>query len=338
MDAFTHMLAGAVIAKATFEPSLGKWGIISGVAVAILPDIDFLLKFINKKLYIKYHRSLANSIFFLLPLSLFWAYVFNSLSGLHNFSHFALLSFLVYCSHIFFDTLNPFGTMIFAPFSNYRFSWDAVYIVDLLFSGLLFFPLIASYVFPHYSRSICYAGLVSLGIYIIFRFINHAKANHKNRQYIKANKLKSDNFASLPHLSPFRWKNIIETEKHIYKGGVNVLKPQHSDNCYKSWPKYSHQNPDEKSDWIQKALELPDVKVYLWFARFPVMKYQGMIDDMHRVAFYDYRFEGFKGKLPFVYVVDFYSNGQVCNQQFSRNWDLRTFIKGKKEYYSIRLF
>ena len=157
MDAFTHGLAGAVIAGATFEPSLGKWAVITGVTVALLPDIDFLLKFINKKLYINYHRGFANSIFLLIPFSFFWGYFFNRISGLHLYFHFVGLTFLVLASHIFFDALNPFGTMIFAPFSNYRFSWDAVYIVDFVFIGLLLFLLIASFIFIKASRIATYA-------------------------------------------------------------------------------------------------------------------------------------------------------------------------------------
>jgi len=338
MDAFTHSLAGVVIARAAFEPSLGKWGIITGVAVAILPDVDFLLKFVNKQLYIKYHRSFANSIFFLIPLSLFWGCLFNWFSGLHNFPAFAGLTFTVLCSHIFFDTLNPFGTMIFAPFSNYRFSFDLVYIVDLIFTSLLLFPLIASYIWPSYSRFICFAGLASIFLYIGFRFINHTRARQHNQQYIEANQLKAANFASLPtHFSPFRWYNLIETKDYIYKSGVNTSNrhSRHGDDKngddknrdYKIWPKISYQDPGESSTWIQKALDLPEVKTYLWFARFPVMKYHGFIQNTHRIAFYDHRFEGYKGKLPFVYVVDFYSDGQLSSQYFHRNWDLRRLAK-----------
>lgn len=331
MDAFTHGLAGAVIAGATFEPSLGKWAVITGVTVSLLPDIDFLLKFINKKLYIKYHRGFANSIFFLIPFSLFWGYFFYWISGLHLYFHFVGLTFLVLLSHIFFDTLNPFGTMIFAPFSNYRFSWDAVYIVDFVFSGLLLFPLIASYVWATYSQRICFISLASLGLYILFRFINHAQANRHNKQYIEANQLEAENFASLPsHRSPFRWNNLIETEDYIYKGGVNILERQGFNGHYRSWPKFNYQDSDENSAWIQKALELPEVKTYLWFARFPVTKYHGLVQNIHRVAFYDFRFEGYKGKLPFVYIVDFYPDGQLRGQRFHRNWDLRILTKNRK--------
>jgi len=334
MDAFTHSLAGVVIARAAFEPSLGKWGIITGIAVALLPDVDFLLKFVNKQLYIKYHRSFANSIFFIIPLSLFWGCLFNWFSGLHKFPAFAALSFIVLCSHVFFDMLNPFGTMILAPFSNYRFSLDLVYIVDLIFTSLLLFPLIASYMWPDYSRVICYGGLVCVFLYIGFRFINHSRARLHNQEYIRENQLEAANFASLPtHLSPFRWYNLIETRDYIYKSGVNTsnrhrrAEDANNKGDYKIWPKISYQAPGENSTWVQKALELPEVKTYLWFARFPVLKYQGFIQNTHRIAFYDHRFEGYKGKLPFVYVVDFCPDGQLSSQYFYRNWDLRTLAK-----------
>lgn len=331
MDAFTHSLAGIVIARAAFEPSLGKWGVITGVAVSLLPDVDFLLKFVNKQLYIKYHRSFANSLFCLIPLSLFLGLLFNWLSGLHKFPAFAILAFITLASHIFFDTLNPFGTMIFAPFSNYRFSWDVVYIVDIIFTSLILFPLIASYIQPKYSRSICIGSLVCVSLYIIFRFINHNRACRHNQHYIRANRLKAAKSASLPtHFSPFRWRNLIETEDYIYKAGINTLTHRCGHKNYQMWPKVSYQSSRENSAWIRKAMELPEVKTYLWFARFPVMRYHGLIQNTHRISFYDYRFEGYKGKLPFVYVVDFNPDGQVSSQYFHRNWDLRRGIRGSR--------
>ncbi|MEW5800539.1 MAG: metal-dependent hydrolase [bacterium] len=331
MDAFTHSLAGVVIARAAFEPSLGKWGVITGVAVALLPDVDFLLKFVNKQLYIKYHRSFANSVFFIIPLSLFWGGMFNWFSGLHNFPAFFTLAFTVLCSHVFFDILNPFGTMIFAPFSNYRFSLDLVYIIDLVFTSLLLFPLIASFIWPDYSRLICLASLACVFLYIGFRFLNHTRARRQNQHYIETNQLSAANFASLPtHLSPFRWHNLIETDQYIYKSGVNTSnRSSHGD--YKILPKISYQAPGINSAWIQKALDLPEVKTYLWFARFPVLKYHGFVQNTHRLAFYDYRFEGFKGKLPFVYVVDFFPDGNLSSHYFHRNWDLRTLARDLKK-------
>jgi inner membrane protein len=338
MDAFTHGLAGAVIARAAFEPALGKWGLVTGIVVALLPDIDFSLKFINKRWYIKYHRSFANSIFFLIPISLFWGSIFHWISGLHRLPYFIGLTFLVLCSHIFFDTLNPFGTMIFAPFSNYRFSLDVVYLVDFVFSSLLFFPLMASYIWPSHSSLICYGSLISLALYIIFRFMNHAQANKHNRHYIEANQLKSNNFASLPtYHSPFRWNNLIETSDCIYKGGINTLERKAYRSTYRSWPKYSHMNQDENFTWIQRALELPQVKTYLWFARFPVMRYQGFIHNSHRVALYDFRFDGFKGRLPFVFIVDFHPSGRVRTQGFHRNWNFQLLLKQKRFWINNNL-
>lgn len=330
MDAFTHVITGAVIAKAVFEPTLGHWGLITGAVVGLLPDIDFLLKFINKNLYIKYHRSITNSIFFVLPFALLWGYLFNRLSGLHLITSFTSLSLVVLLSHIFLDTLNPFGTMIFTPFSDYRLSLDIAYLVDLPLTSIVLFPLLASSALPDHSQFLARLSLTLLVFYILFRFHSHFLADWYNRQFIQAHNLVTTNYASLPtHRSPFHWNNIIETDEWIYKAGFNIFHQQNLDDLYKCWPKYSHCGTDEKSTWIQRALELPEVKTYLWFARFPVMRYQGLVQDTHRVAFYDYRFDGYKGKLPFVYIVDFSPDGQVSDQHFHKNWDFSSLLKEK---------
>ena len=40
MDSITHVLTGAVVARAVHDERLGHWGTIAGMAAGVFPDSD----------------------------------------------------------------------------------------------------------------------------------------------------------------------------------------------------------------------------------------------------------------------------------------------------------
>ena len=132
--------------------------------------------------------------------------------------------------------------------------------------------------------------------------------------------------ASLPQpLSPFHWANYIMNEETIHEGRINLIgkhareiNPENGlisrvwntyqpvkEAVYKRWER------QEDSPWIRKALSLEETDTFLWFARFPVAKYQRLADGKHRVAIFDLRFGQINGRRPFLYEVIFRPNGEV---------------------------
>ena len=67
---------------------------------------------------------------------------------------------------------------------------------------------------------------------------------------------------------------------------------------------------------VKRALKLEGVKTFLWFARFPIARYKGVIDGKNRVEFFDLRFGLLASRRPFLYGVDFDQEGNVVFQGF----------------------
>jgi hypothetical protein len=229
--------------------------------------------------------------------------------------------------------------MIFSPFLEHRFSWDLVFVIDLFFSGIIFFPFMISTLWKNKAQWICQGSLVSLILYIFFCWVQHQKALELTKAF--AGKLNEEvlQVASLPQpISPFRWANYVETKDKVYQGFVNltlkefplpingqtespsnfVLLFERLKNLYhppqkvhfQSYQKFHH------SSWVEKALATEGVKFFYWFAQFPVVKSVNIIEGRHRVEFMDVRFLIPGIRLPFIYSVEFDKSGKIQSEGF----------------------
>ena len=76
----------------------------------------------------------------------------------------------------------------------------------------------------------------------------------------------------------------------------------------------------DKSSWVERAMVLEGAKTFLWFARFPVVRYEGSPSGQHRVTFFDLRFGSILGRRPFLYEVSFNPKGDIVFQGFHRDY------------------
>ncbi len=343
MDSITHTLTGVVIAKAIDDEKIGNWGTVAGLAMGFFPDTDFILGLFNRQFYLEYHRDFTHSLLLIPFYALFFSWVFVKISRRPFFWSFYKICLPVLFSHVILDLLTSYGTMILSPLSEHRFSWDLVFIIDLIFSGIITVPLLISLLFRKKAPWICRGSLIGITLYILFSWIQHNQAIHLTKTFTQNLDEEVIRVASLPQpLSPFRWANYVETKDKVYQGFVD-LKGGHSrllrtltaplshvpfferyeryrklDGLfqppekleYRSWQKF------DGSPWVEKALATDGVKFYYWFARFPVVKSVNSKDGNHRVEFMDVRFFLPGIQLPFVYYVELDDLGNIQSEGF----------------------
>ncbi len=339
MDTFTHALTGAVIARAIDDEKVGKWGTVAGLAMGLFPDSDFVLGLFNRHFFLQYHRDFTHSILLIPFYALFFSWLFVKISKRPCFWSFYKICLPVLVSHVILDLLTSYGTMIFSPFFEHRFAWDLVFIIDLIFSGIIFFPLLVSLFWKRKAQWICRGSIVGLTIYILFCWVQHDRAIGQTKTFVQNLKEEVIQVASLPQpVSPFRWANYVETRDKVYQGFVDLLIKEPvlpgnrpSENIskfsllleklrrlyyppekieYHSWQKLG------PSPWVEKALVTEGVKFYYWFARFPVVKSVNSRDGRHRVEFMDVRFLVPEISLPFLYYVEFDDSGSIHSEGF----------------------
>jgi len=293
MDPITHGLSGAILARSIPKapvPHRYVW-LIAGVAM--LPDIDYLLKFISDTTYLRHHRGITHS-FLMLPM---WSWLIYSLfpnqRELRPYMPWLIGAALL--AHIFLDLITSFGTMTLAPFSESRASLDLLFIIDPIFSALLLLPLAVMPLFKKHVRLLATISLLMMAIYLTTTFLLHEKAVALTRQHHPA----AEHVHALPQpFTPFSWMLIasypLKESRTVIDffpefSGTSPLFPESLVHQFT----YNHTGPDIQ--WqelpamrgIEDISHLPGIAFYRWFARFPVL----ISRSEKTIEFADLRFE-----------------------------------------------
>jgi inner membrane protein len=332
MDTITHSLTGGVIARAIDDKKVGHWGTVAGLVMGAFPDADFLLGLFNHQFYLQYHRDFTHSLLLIPLYAIFFSWLFTKISKRPHFWSFYKICLPVLMSHVLLDLLTSYGTMIFSPFFEHRFAWDLVFIIDLIFSGIVILPFLGSLFLKRGAHWVCRGSLIGLATYLLFCWFQHGQALGEVRDFSKGLKGKVMQIAAMPQpVSPFRWALYVETEDKIFQGFVDLRRkelpeaatPQASffnrlDSLYYPPGNIPFQSMEKLPDspWVKKALTAEGIKFYYWFARFPVVKSVNSRDGRHRVEFMDVRFYLPGLRLPFVYFVEFDDSGQIRSEGF----------------------
>jgi membrane-bound metal-dependent hydrolase YbcI (DUF457 family) len=396
MDTLTHGIAGALIGKAFFAPepssdsvssSIGRTAILGATLGAIFPDIDYFYTryWPGEFAFVQYHRYVTHSYLCLPIFAVIVAlavYAFARWRGWRSPSFGVLTAIcgLGIASHIFFDLITSFGTMIWSPWSNSRPAWDLVFILDFTFTGIALVPqvlvwiyrgpqeaaphgwgldfvmwflftalaeftlwlapkiyfssspgmmalvpivLAAVFFLPQWRKfgyrvkrsSWCRAGVYALAAYLLVCAGAHAAAERRVREFAASKGLQVEALGALPiPPSANYWDGLIRTPGGVYEGHFPLLEG------LKSAPPLNLVfHPDSPPDeWLAAARQLPEVKISLWFARFPVFHSFARGTD-HVVAIDDLRFTLRPGGAPiFQFHVTFDADGRVVYAGFRR--------------------
>jgi len=293
VDPFTHGLSGAILARSFPRSPVPHRYVWLLAGVAMLPDIDYLLKFISDVTYLRYHRGITHS-FLMLPM---WSWlIYTLLPGQREKQPFMpwLIGTAV-AAHIFLDLITSFGTMILAPFSDMRASLDLLFIIDPIFSALLLLPLAMMILFRRHVRLLGITSLVLTGIYLTLTLVSHEKAVTMTRQQHPS----AQHVNALPQpFSPFRWMLVASYPLHESRTVVDLFPgfsgtaTLFSDSLVNQFA-YKQDNSDLQ--WqelpamrgVSNISHLPGVAFYRWFARFPVL----ISRNEQAIEFADLRFE-----------------------------------------------
>jgi len=271
--------------------------------MAMLPDADYLLKFVSDITYLRYHRGITHSIL-LLPL---WAWLCYSLlpRRRHLAPSMPWMIAVALAVHVLLDLVTSFGTMIFAPVSELRATLDLVFIIDPIFTSMLLVPLLCMMVMRRQARLLGIIGLAAMTSYLALTLFNH-------EQGIRLTRLAHPDAASayaLPQpFSPFRWQLIASYPQYESRAFVDLW-PAFKGTAVLFSDTYLKRHdegfePPETLNWqrlpAMRAFTdingLPGVDFYRWFARFPVL----LRRDDTIVEFADLRFDtGTNGESAF---------------------------------------
>ncbi len=347
MDTISHGIAGSVLARSFARRPGARAALVVGMVAAMIPDLDFL--FVSTRLdYLRDHRGWTHSLLLLPFLSLALALAAKPLLTAARFSTLWLFAALGVGSHILTDWITSFGTMFWTPASRVRHSLDWVFILDPIFTGIVLATLVVAATFRERGRRIAAAGSALLALYILFCGVLHARALEAWRRM--DHPPPGAHVAALPQfLSPFRWLGLSEHDNEVHVAffdigpfarGVDDPRPP------RRWAEILRSLSDfyppperarirrfdkpSESKFLEAARALPEIELYLAFARFPLETVYPSGDGGATVIVQDLRFlpwfsgpwepggaEGIR-RQPFVYRVRFDGGLRAVERGFVR--------------------
>ena len=228
MDTLTHALSGALLARATAPtPSANvlplRRRIAIGALAAAFPDLDFVVSWLSPLSYLYHHRGVTHSLLMLVVWTALLSWLCAMLwRGGPGWRAYAGVIASGIAAHIAGDWITSYGTMVFAPVSDWRAALSTTFIIDLWFSGIILAGLLAS-LLSRSSRWPAVAGLAVLCAYVVFQFAMQQRAVDFGEQYAAKYGLRGTRVSALPRpVSPLNWMVIVEADNHYHYSLVNL--------------------------------------------------------------------------------------------------------------------
>ncbi len=320
MDNITHTLTGALASKAGPERHHTRLVFWILLVAANLPDIDFLLQFFGDRIfYMEHHRGLSHSFLFAPFFAAFVALILKlSVKGV-DFRLVFTYTFIGIVIHIFFDLITSFGTMIFYPITDARYTLDLIFIIDPWLTGSMIVFLILGRKFKNHRRKIMWGAIAFIAVYFLLAFTNREIVRSKADDYFTGRGIEYERMIVLPQpLAITNWMVAVETEDAAYQIFTNTF-----------------QSPDEyfvldypliePNKFIYTARNTGEVEFFKWFARLPVYDYYQYDDGNHVVEYYDLQFVfnprlakrfNAPSRAPFVLRITFDEDGTLIATDF----------------------
>ncbi len=293
MDTLTHALSGALLARATAgieKPALPVGRRVAiGALVAAFPDIDVVTSWISPLSYLYNHRGVTHSLVMLPLWTILLAWIFALIwrkgPGWKTYMPVVALSL---AAHIAGDWITTFGTMIFAPLSDYRHGLGTTFIIDLWFSGIIVAGLLLSLVWRR-SRVPAVAGLSVLAAYVVLQYVLLLQAVDFGERYAQSAGITQARVTAMPRpVSPFNWMVVVENAEGYRYSHINLIRKQllqagddagfiaRLDAVYRPldqavWESNVRFGRGSEGSVVRAVFEHPEFEFFRWFSAYPAL-------------------------------------------------------------------
>lgn len=288
MDVVTHGLIGGLVARAVMARP--AWPLAAAtVSGALAPDLDVVARLWDPLAPITVHRTVTHSLLGGVPLATGLAAILRLSSPRESFASLAGLAYLGLLSHIGLDLLTPFGTAVLWPLDPRRLALGWLYVIDPIVLGIAAFGLLWVAMRRPHAPQIARAGLAILVVYIVAAGMMATVAARDFARVLRAERIDAVRAAVVPVFpGPLRWVGVAATGDAIFRSRFWIGRPPDE-------PLQVFQQ-ETAADRLGEVDGLPEVRVFLDFARFPWRTHAreggAQIVEYRDLAFEDHPFGG----------------------------------------------
>jgi len=223
MDPISQGSIGATLAQSASSRDKVKSATLMGCFGGLAPDLDILIMSTTDPLLaLEFHRQFTHALIFIPIGALIVTAVMHRIvaKGL-RFRDAYLFCLLGYMTHGLLDACTTYGTQLFWPFSNARFAWNSVSIVDPLFTlpilGLIVTGVIKQN--PRFSQ----IALAWAVLYLVFGIVQRERAEERGFALAAERGHTPIRLEAKPGFgSMLLWKIVYETENRYHVDAVRV--------------------------------------------------------------------------------------------------------------------
>ncbi len=253
MDSLTQIVLGAACGEAVLGKKIGNKALLFGAIGGTIPDLDVFTSrwfYSNEIDIMASHRGFSHSILFSILGALLFGWLVHKLYDTGKRKHSTTLNnwiwlfFVSLFTHIILDCFTPYGTQLFAPFSNYRVAFNNISVVDPIYTIPFLLCLIILMFFKRNTRRRRLWLKLGLGIssaYMLFTIGNKFYINSVYKKSLKAESINYQRYRTQPTIfNNILWYGIAETEENYYVGFYSLMDESSKVNNWQKLPK-SHE-------------------------------------------------------------------------------------------------
>jgi inner membrane protein len=233
MDSLTQAVLGAAIGRACLGKVKEKKAALAGALIATIPDLDVLLYLIYSPFeMLTIHRGYSHALIVLTFFSFLVAYLLSRLRIFKNesFSRLLFFSWMALVTHALLDAFTAYGTQLFLPFSDQRFGFDSINVVDPVYTMPMLLGLGMSigwfgkkWKAPKWN----YLGLAFSTVYLLATLGVKQQITHRFKTYCSQEKIQLKEMLTMPvGIGNLRWYGVAKTQDSIFLTPIHLFKHQ----------------------------------------------------------------------------------------------------------------
>ncbi len=271
VDGITQALLGAVVGHAIAGRKLGaratRWGAVGGV----IPDLDsFVAAPFGEFATMVHHRGITHSLWFGPVVGsalgwLLWKWYRRrdpeKNGGAEQRTAWMLAMAFAVGTHPWLDSMTSYGTQLLTPFSNQRFAFEGIGIIDPLYSLVLVAALVVARVRrgrPEFTKVVSWSALGLTTAYVILGMVLNARAVNFAREDLTKRGVSFDALYAYPTVFQLWLRRVaVHSPERLLVGYVSTWKPS---------PVHWWAGKIERSERIETVRKTERGQLFEWFA------------------------------------------------------------------------
>jgi inner membrane protein len=260
MDPLTQGLLGASFGQALYGRALGRRALVWGALVGMAPDLDVLASPASPMAEWLWHRGPTHALVFgpAMGPAIAWLLWRRKGGRLRDWVGLCVVALM---THPLLDAFTTYGTQLLWPFSRHRVAFDAVAIVDPVYSLALAVALVLGRrwgVETTLARRAAWTALALSSAYVALGLAVNARAEALARSQLAAEGVSEARVAAYPTLFQLPHRRLVaRSGAEVRVGWVSTLVPRPI-----AWERFAA----ARGPLVEAARTTHEVQLLEWFA------------------------------------------------------------------------